>query len=141
MFGKELVSEHVTYANTSVSVIGIVAFSLLASTVVLLIASILLKKKKENVGKALGILSVLTAITTSVLFLCLHKSTSTILADAIVGSHSDAIAKTIYKNTTLDFGFWGVGMFGIIASVCLILSLFFDGTVDKIRRVLSSSKE
>ena len=74
----------------------------------------------------------------SILMLCTHKNAATILADAIIGEHSEAVTATIYKNTSLEFGFWGVGMFGIISSVGLLASLFFDGTVDRIRDFLKS---
>ena len=138
MFGGELISEHIKYQVTGNCIIGIVGYVFIAIALILLLISIFTRKQKDKLSKVFLFSTLLFALVGSILMLCTHKNAATILADAIIGEHSEAVTATIYKNTSLEFGFWGVGMFGIISSVGLLASLFFDGTVDQIRDFLKS---
>ena len=138
MFGGELISEHIKYKVTGNCVIGMVGYILIATALILLLVSLFSRRKKDTISRVFLFVTLAFALAGSILMLSAHRSAATILADAIIGEHSDAVAATIYKNTSLEFGFWGVGMFGIISSVGLLASLIFDGTVDKIRDFLKA---
>ena len=106
----------------------------------LVAASIVLNKKVLNISRILLAVAVVLILVSAILMFASHRSAATVLSDAILGEHSDAVTNTIYRNTSLQFGFWGVGMFGIIAIVLLLASLIFDGTVDQIRNAITAKQ-
>lgn len=134
LFSGKLVSEHVTYQAKGISVIGLIAFILVVAAFVLSVVSFFFRKNK--LGTILVLVCLGLVLAGSIMMLCTHRSAATVLSDAILGEHSDAVSNTVFKNTNIEFGFWGVSLFGFIAFVGLLASLFFDGTVDKVRQLL-----
>ena len=134
LFSGKLVSEHVTYQAKGISAIGLIAFIFMTVAFALLVASFFFKKNK--IGKIFILVCLGLVLAGSIMMLCTHRSAATVLSDAILGEHSDAVSNTVFKNTNIEFGFWGVSLFGFIAFVGLLASLFFDGTVDKVRQLL-----
>ena len=138
MFGGKLVSEHISYQSQGKCVIAIIGYIFVIIAIVLLLVSLFSQKNHNIRSRILLFVSFAAILTASILMLCSHQSASTILADAIIGEHSDAVANTIYKNTSIGFGFWGISLFGFISSFGLLVSLFFDGTIDLFRQFISS---
>ena len=138
MFGGQLVSEHVTYSSKNCSVLGIIGFIFLLLSLVAMVASFITAKKKAKLSKSILLFALIAALSASIMMFCMHSSASSILADAITGNASDAIKNTIYKNTSLSFGFIGPAVFGLASSLILIASFFFDGTVDEIRATIGA---
>ncbi len=138
IFGGQLVSEHITYSSRNCSALGIVSFIFLLLSLIAMVTSIIMVKKKTKLSKFLLLFALITAFSASIMMFCMHSSASSILADAITGNASDAVKNTIYKNTSLSFGFIGTGIFGLASSLALIISFFFDGTIDKIRTAIGA---
>ncbi len=138
IFGGQLVSEHVTYTAKSCSVLGIIGFIFLLLSLVAMGASFFTAKKKAKLSKIILLVALIMAFSASIMMFCMHSSASSILADAITGKASDAIKNTIYKNTSLSFGFIGPAVFGLASSLMLIASFFFDGTIDEIRAAIGA---
>lgn len=136
MFGGELVSEHISYKTISVSVLPLIGYLIIIIAFLLLTTSIFIKNKKHSIASITTIASFLLLIIGSVMLLFAHKSIATVLSSAILGSHSSSVANTIYKNTSLGFGFWGTSLFGVLGAILIFTSLLFDGTIDKIRSIL-----
>ncbi len=138
IFGGQLVSEHITYSSKNCSALGILGFIFLLLSLVAMVMSFITVKKKNKLSKFILLFALIAAFSASIMMFCMHSSASSILADAITGKASDAIKNTIYKNTSLSFGFIGTGIFGLTSSLMLIASFFFDGTIDKIRALIGA---
>ncbi len=138
IFGGQLVSEHITYSSKKCSALGIVGFIFLLLSLVAMVVSFIMVRKKTKLSKFILLFALITAFSASIMMFCMHSSAASILADAITGNASDAIKNTIYKNTSLSFGFIGPAVFGLASSLMLIASFFFDGTIDKIRAVIGA---
>lgn len=137
IFGGALTSEHISYKAKSVSALGIIGFILIILSLIGIIISIVLSNKKRNVSSLSLFGSFLLIIASSIIMLSMHYSAASILANAITGNASDAVVNTIYNNTSLCFGFIGPGVFGLLSAMLIIVSYFFDGTIDKIRTFLA----
>lgn len=137
IFGGKLVSEHITYTTKSVAPLGIVSISFLIASFILVLTNILLRKKREKLSKFLLLGAFLLIVLASIFMLSMHREAANVLADAIVGKSSEAIRNTIYKNTSLCFGFIGVGIFGLLGSLLILVSFFFDGTIDSLRELIT----
>lgn len=138
IFSGKLVSEHVTYTTKNYSILGILAFVFFLLSLIAIITSLFLNKKKGKTTKSILLVGLVLLLSASIMMLCMHSSASSILANAITGNASDAVKNTIYKNTTLLFGFVGPGIFGLINCLMIIVSYFFDGTLDEIRATIGN---
>lgn len=133
IFGGTISTTNITYKAHSVSGIGIAYFALMLASICALLSSFFIKDGKKGLSKWLTFGSGISSIAFSILALCSHKSFSNILADALIDGHSESVSKTIFNNTTMQFGVWGVAIFGFIAAFLILASLLFDGTFDKVR--------
>lgn len=133
MFGGKLVSERVSYKAISVSVLPLIGYLIIMIAFLLLITAVFIKNNKSVINSITTAGSFSLLIVGSIILLSAHRSAATVLSSAILGSHSSSVANTIYKNTTLGFGFWGTALFGILSALLLFVSLLFDGTIDKVR--------
>lgn len=132
-FGGTIETKNISYESTKPSVLGIIGFVFMIIALLLLVFSLLYKKNKDVMCKWMTFASALLAIVYSIIFLCMHQSLATVLADALIGGHSDAVTKTIFNNSSVEFGVWGVSIFGFLGSFFVLASLVFDGTLDKVR--------
>ncbi|HHT66985.1 MAG TPA: hypothetical protein GX010_01990 [Erysipelotrichaceae bacterium] len=133
MFGGELVSENATFEVLNVSAIALIGYLLIAISAALLLVSFILKNNKKMVGGILLFAAFACVLTGSILMFCSHESLAAVLAGAMIGGEPSANEiNTALRNTTLEFGIWGVGMFGIISAVGLVVSYVFDGPINKI---------
>lgn len=137
IFGGKLVSEHVTYTAKSGSALGIIGFAFMFLSLATMIASLFVSKKYK-LYKFFVLVGLIAALVSSIIFFCIHSSASSVLADAITGNASDAVKNTIYKNTSLSFGFIGTAVFELMSSLLLLSSFFFDGTIDKMRLAIGT---
>jgi len=138
IFGGKINSEHISYTAKSVSGLGITAFVFVIFSMIGICASLFIRRKNEKLSKLVLLGGLVLLLTASIMMLSMHREAANVLADAILGEASEAVRNTIYKNTTLSFGFLGVGIFGLINCLLLIASFFFDGTVDQLRSLISS---
>lgn len=136
-FGGTIETKNISYNSVKPSGLGIIGFAFMIAALLLLILSPLCKKNKNSISKWMVFASALIAIVYSIIFLCMHQSLANILADALIDGHSDAVTKTIYNNSSVEFGVWGISIFGFIGSFFILCSLIFDGTLDKVRGRLS----
>ena len=135
-FGGTIETKNVSYNAPNPSILGIVGFVLMIIALLLLIFSFLFGNNKNYLNKCMAFFSALLAITYSIIFLCMHQSLSNILADSLIGEHSDAVTNTILNNSIVEFGVWGISVFGFFGSFFILASLVFDGTLNKVRRRL-----
>lgn len=133
IFGGKLISEHINYQTITTSTQGLIAFIFFITSILFLIISFFVKKK---ISFFMPLFSTLFILIASVLMLSIKQSASNVLADAIVGEISESVRTTINKNTHLQFGFIGIGVLGLLTDLFLIISLFFDGSFDKIRTAI-----
>ena len=133
MFGGNIATQSITYKARGVSVLALISFILILISFGLIIASLFLNKKKPTISKWLLFVGSVIILVSSIMFLCAHRSISNVLADALISSHSDTVSQTIFNNTKLEFGIYGISIFGFISSLSLLASLIFDGTFDKVR--------
>lgn len=133
LFGGSISTKHVTYSTIGISVIGLVGYLFSVIALIFLVLSETLFKKSSTKRIVFGMVSLLLVFASSIIMLSIHKSAATVLADAIMGTHNDTVSKTIYNNTSIQFGFYGVSIFGFLATLLQMMSLFFDGTMDKLQ--------
>lgn len=138
IFGGQLISEHVTYDVKGGSALGIVSFIFTIVSLLAILFALLLRKKSSKLSKILLLSSFVFLFSSSIRWCCRHTDAANILAKAIYGYPSSAVKNTIYKNTSLSFGFIGPAVFGFIDCLVILSTYFFDGTVDKIKAYLSS---
>ena len=138
IFGGNLASEHITYKTIGCSPLGIIGYIFIVLALVGVLVSIFTVRSNKKRSKIIFFISLGLTLASAIMMFCMHRSAATVLADAIMGEHSDAVANTIYNNTSLQFGFLGVGIFGLLATLGLTASLFFDGTIDKIKAFIIS---
>ncbi len=132
LFGGIISSKNASYSARSLSVISLVAWILLLLGFLLFMFSYFVKKRKVLSTLSLLLVFVLF-ITSSILFLCSHKILATVLADALIKGHSDAVSTTVYNNSRIEFGIWGTSMFGFLAAATLFVSLIIDNSFYRLR--------
>ena len=132
IFGGTISTTNISYSVKGVSPIGLIAFILLILATIILLASFFYKKGKFS-KSWFTFASFLLVLTASILFLTIHRNFASILASALTKSTSNAVQNTIFNNTTLNFGVWGVPFFGFIACFIFLVSLILDGSFDKLR--------
>lgn len=139
LFGGNLVSEHVTYQNSAISVLPFVSFLLLCLGFILLLVSLIFVLKKKRIPSIiLATLSAVIVLIAGIMLLCSHRQLSDCLADAIIGEKNEAVRNTIYEHTSLQFGILGTGIFSIFSSIGIFVSFFVDGTMEYFKSLLNS---
>lgn len=131
-FGGKLTSGPATYQTKTNAVLPLLGYIFILLSVLLLLLSFL-KFKSNRIRPLFRLSSLLLTLTFSILMICSHRSLSDVLADALLSSHSDAVSKTIYERTSMDFGIYGVSIFGFLSSISSFVSLLFDSTFDKLK--------
>lgn len=131
IFGGKISTDNIAYSLREITGLGLAGFILLSVAIILLTISFFIHNQNLK-HITIFIVSILILIS-AVLFLNLHKSISNILADALIKGHSDTVSNTVFNNSKMEFGTWGVSIMGAISDFCLFASLFFDGSFDKIR--------
>ncbi len=132
IFGGNISSLNASYSTRSFSVISLVAWILLLIGLVILVLSCFIRKK--NVKSTLLLLLVFVFfITSSILYLCSHRSLANVLSDSLIKSHSDAVSTTVYNNSRIEFGVYGTAIFGFLAASSLFVSLLIDGSIYRLR--------
>lgn len=132
MFGGKLTTNNISYAARGISELALAGFIILIASLLILCSSFFIKDAVVKKPMAVFVGSVMI-IVASIIFASLHKSISSVLADSLIGGHSDAVSNTIYNNTYMEFGTWGITLFGFLSSFLLLASLLFDGTFDRVR--------
>lgn len=131
IFGGKITT-NISYSARGISIICLVAFVLLVLATIILVFPLFFKKL--SIQKSFfTLVSFFFAIIVAIMFACAHKSISNVLADALISGHSDSISNTIYNNTFVNFGIWGVSLSSFISSFLLLASLVFDGSFDRLR--------
>lgn len=131
MFGGKIYARNTSYNVNGVSIIALIAYMLLILSLLLLILFFILRKKAKSKFLILG--SSIASLVSAILALCSHSSAATTLADSILGRHADSVVQTMIRTTTLQFGFWGISLFGFLALFFSLASLLFDGTFEQIK--------
>ena len=137
VFGGKIEAANISYKTIGISSAGLALFIMVFVSFAALIGSFFVKNDKKNISKILIFGSSLLAIAFSILALSSRRSFSDVLADALISGHSDAVRNTVFNNTSLEFGVWGIAIFGFLAAFALLASLVFDGTLDKLRAWIS----
>lgn len=145
VFGGKLSSEHATYSLKAPCGICLVAFIIYVLALIVSSFGVILPMiGKDKKFVLLGIVGSLMALVASIMFLSSRRSVATALSIALLGEYSESVANTIYGCTSLEFGFIGIGVFGIIASLAFIATFFLDGTagnaVDLIGKRMAGEK-
>lgn len=132
IFGGKINSSNISYGAKGLSGLAMAGFIILIMSFIIICISFFMKDPivKRPLFVFMG--SVMTIIS-SIIFISLHRSFSGILADALINGHSDAVSNTVYNSTNMEFGAWGITLFGFISSFLLLASLLFDGTFDRVR--------
>lgn len=131
LFCGQIGTGYVAYTAKGVAVLGTIAYTLSCLAIVLLLVQFFIYKKKCARFLALGAAAMV--LVSAIMMLFVHDSAAVLLADSILGRHSDSVAATMIRNTSLEFGFWGMSLFGFIAGALLLSTFVLDGTVDEIR--------
>lgn len=132
IFGGSISTTNISYSTKGVSGLCLAGFILLVLATITLVLPIFFKELKFP-KSVFTLASALMMIVTAILFACAHRSISNLLADALISGHSDSVSNTIYNNTSMNFGIWGVSLLNFISSFTLLVSLVFDGSFDKLR--------
>ena len=123
IFSGNISSGNMTYKNNKFSIIALIAYLILLVSCIMILFSFILKNKK--ISLICNISSCALIIIESILFLCAHQSVATVLSDALIKGHSDTVANTVYQNTSLCFGFYGISIFSLLSLIFNLLTLFF----------------
>lgn len=126
-------TDNISYKANGMSSSVLVAFIMLVISMVAISVSFINKGKEKYVPQWLVLISAMLALVASIVLLSSHRSLANVLADTLIGGHSEAVTTTIYKNSKIEFGIWGPAVFGFVSSFLSLVSLLFDGTFDKVR--------
>ena len=137
IFGGMINSTNISYSSKGFSGLALAGFIIISIALLLLIMSFCIQDKTIK-RPVLTFVSAISFIAGAIIFASLHKSVSNVLADSLINGHSDAVSKTVFNNSNMEFGSWGVSLFGFISSFLLLSSLLFDGTFNKIRSRIGS---
>ena len=132
IFGGKINSSNISYGAKGLSGLAMAGLIILIISFIIICISFFMKDAivKRPLFVFIGSLMI---IISSIIFASLHRNFSGILADSLINGHSDAVSNTIYNNTYMEFGVWGITFFGFISSFLLLASLLFDGTFDRVR--------
>lgn len=133
IFKGTIKTNNISYNAYGLSPITLIAFIILVLSALALLASFIIKDKNKNIPQWLTFASAILILIGSILLFCSHKSIASSLADTLIKGHSDAVSKTIFDNSKIEFGIWGPATFALIPSFLSLTSLLFDGTFDKVR--------
>lgn len=89
--------------------------------------------KKSKQSLVITPLILIFTFTASILVLSSHKEIATIVTLAITKNDNVHVIDTIYKQTSLGIGLYGIAIFGFISAFGSLLNLFLEEIVDKIR--------
>ena len=128
---SNIIRGNIEFKSTLNAICPLIAWILVAISFVLTVISLFTNKSKFSF--VLTPLVMVLLIASAILSLSSHKEVATVLANALTGTNDENIAETIYKNTTLNFGIIGCGIFSAIGAFSCLVNLFFSGTVDKVR--------
>lgn len=123
IFGTGIRNGSIIYPSRGVSVVVLIAYLLLLISVCLLVTRLFLKKKMYVVRKILSIVSLIFVFSSAIMFLCSHFSVSSSFADALIRGHSDTVCKTVFENSKLCFGIYGVSIFEFVSSILLFVGI------------------
>lgn len=115
----------------TIAIMPLISYVLIVISFILMILNLFDKKVKNSF--IFTPITLLFTIAASILVLSSHKEMATILTIAITKDDNIHVIETIYKQTSLGFGLYGIAIFGFIVALCCFINLFFEGTVDKIR--------
>ena len=132
IFGGKINSTNISYSSKGISGLALAGFIVIVVASLLLIASFFIHDRVVKKPVVIFCCAI-TFIVGAIIFASLHKSISNMLADALINGHSDTVSTTVYNNTNMEFGSWGVSLFVFVTSFLLLASLLFDGTFDKVR--------
>lgn len=132
IFGGKLSNGRITYNTIGISIIGLISFILVLLAFLFLLSTFIPYVKTKFSSTFFLFLIIIMLTTSAILLLTVHKSAATVLTGAITQNPSPSVINTIYKNTSLQFGFYGISIFSLLASLLLIMSLFVDGAIDKL---------
>lgn len=113
------------HLSSTSSWLGLIGFILILISLISLCLSIFIRKSKI-LKRTLYVIALLSTLIFSISFLCIHRDFAEVLTYALIQEHSEIIAKTIYQNSTLMFGTYGVSIFGFFSIGFIGLSLFLD---------------
>lgn len=130
IFSGSLISEHATYQTRGISVVGLLGFLFLLLSLVAVASSFFFIKDRRKTAALLIGVSIVLGLAGSIMMLSAHQNAAAVLADALISGHSESVVNTVTKYTSLQFGFIGTGIFGLLSVVASVASLFLDGTVD-----------
>lgn len=83
------------------------------------------------------IFSIILLITSAILSFSSHYELCSILSTAVTGNYNEHVVGTFYKNTYLNFGVWGIGLFEIISAIILFVLCLFEGSfIKKIKTLI-----
>ena len=128
MFGGKLISEHITYPTRGISIVLLLSYVFLVVSIAAAALSFFFAKQRRKTAALLVAISVLFGLVSSIMAFSCQPEMARVLADAIIGGHSDSVTKTITERTKLGFGVLGFGIFELIATIGQAASLFVDGT-------------
>ena len=128
LFTGKIFVNKVAYSSNNICIPSFLSYVFTGVNLILLIAIIFLRKQNKILVDILAGLLVCFLLTAAILMFNCHKDAATVLAKAITGKDSEAVANTLRKNTTLEFGFLGVSLFNLLSLGSLLVSLFFDKT-------------
>lgn len=81
--------------------------------------------------------SVILLITSAILSFSSHYELSFILSTAVTGNYNEHVVETFYKNTYLNFGVLGIGLFEIVSAIILFVLFLHEGTfIKKIKNLI-----
>lgn len=129
----------IKYTSLSIAIMPLIAYILTALAFIVLLLNTLHSKYKNK--SLLSLLVFALLLVSSILMLSSHEETAKVLAGALIGKEDKYVAQTIYKNTTLAFGFFGVAIFNIVSCVLTLIKLFFDGYANSARTKVKKSKK
>ena len=131
IFGGEITTGRVSYDVNHISAINTVSYCLAILSLLILVVFFVFRKKPIFKWGVLGASA--SSLASAILALCSHESAATTLSDSILGKRSDSVVATMIRNTNLQFGIWGMAVFGFAITALLLASFIFDGTVNEIK--------
>ena len=133
-FGQQIISDNNVYQNNNILLLGIIIY--ISSILILLIQFILILFKFNKFKNYLYLISILLTLFISFAPLFLKESIIHILSYSLFGETNQTIEKTIFNNSTINYGVFGMSIFGFLSLFSQIIYLFINGTIDKLRAAL-----
>ena len=132
---SNVIHGNIDYKTLSNTILPLIAWVLVLISFVLILLSVL--KVNHKLTALTSPLALILLIVATILAFSRHKEAATVLADALINRHDENVVETIYKNTSLNFGIIGIAIFSLLSSIGLFINLFLNGTIDRIRNIIS----